>query len=203
MLIKVTLMILAVLPVRFGHSFVILITRSYPPSPMLPDETDGCHDPHGGSGATSVQTSPASSPAKPATTRESTRPAQARRRWLFHRRLARRSDMRALLTCCVNNVLRYYRWVLRSVKDRDTEAIWDRQRSRRLDGPTQHIAWRKLAILDAAETLTDLRIPPGNRLEKLTGDRAGQHSIRINRQWRICFSWSDAGPENIEIVDYH
>src|ERR1700733_15833647 len=65
------------------------------------------------------------------------------------------------------------------------------------------VSWRKLAMLDAAETLTDLLIPPGNRLEKLTGDRAGQYSIRINQQWRICFTWSDAGPGDVEIVDYH
>ena len=58
-------------------------------------------------------------------------------------------------------------------------------------------------MLDAAEIPGDLRIPPGNRLEKLTGDRAGQYSIRINRQWRICFRWADAGPEDVEIVDYH
>ena len=58
-------------------------------------------------------------------------------------------------------------------------------------------------MLDAAETLGDLRVPPGNRLEKLTGDRAGQYSIRVNQQWRICFYWSDAGPEDVEIVDYH
>ena len=58
-------------------------------------------------------------------------------------------------------------------------------------------------MLDAAEMLADLRVPPGNRLEKLAGDRARQYSIRINRQWRICFSWSDAGPEDVEIVDYH
>jgi addiction module HigA family antidote len=93
--------------------------------------------------------------------------------------------------------------VLGSFKDRDTEAVWHRQRSRRLDGPAQRIAWRKLAMLDAAEVLADLRVPPGNRLEKLTGNRAGQYSIRINRQWRICFSWTDAGPEDVEIVDYH
>ena len=67
----------------------------------------------------------------------------------------------------------------------------------------QRVAWRKLAILDAAETLTDLLIPPGNRLEQLTGDRAGQYSIRIIQQWRICFVWTDAGPEGAEIVDYH
>jgi toxin HigB-1 len=99
--------------------------------------------------------------------------------------------------------MRYHRCVLRSFRDKDTEAIWHRQRSRRLDGPVQRVAWRKLAMLDAAETLTDLLVPPGNRLEKLTGDRAGQYSIRINQQWRICFVWSDAGPEDVEIVDYH
>jgi len=93
--------------------------------------------------------------------------------------------------------------VLRSFRDKDTEAIWQRQRSRRLDTVTQRAAWRKLAILDAAENLGDLRVPPGNRLEKLVGDRAGQYSIRINRQWRICFRWADAGPEDVEIVDYH
>lgn len=62
---------------------------------------------------------------------------------------------------------------------------------------------RKLAILDAAETLSDLRSPPGNRLEALQGDRAGQHSIRINGQWRVCFVWQDDGPHEVEIVDYH
>jgi addiction module HigA family antidote len=93
--------------------------------------------------------------------------------------------------------------VLRSFRDKETEAIWNRRRSRRLDTPTQRVAWRKLAMLDAAETLADLLIPPGNRLEKLTGDRGGQYSIRINRQWRVCFRWSDAGPENVEIVGYH
>jgi toxin HigB-1 len=93
--------------------------------------------------------------------------------------------------------------VLRSFRDKDTEAIWRRQRSRNLDTTTQRAAWRKLAMLDAAEALGDLRVPPGNRLEKLAGDRAGQYSIRINRQWRICFRWSEAGPEDVEIVDYH
>jgi proteic killer suppression protein len=58
-------------------------------------------------------------------------------------------------------------------------------------------------MLDAAEILADLRVPPGNRLEKLAGDRAGQYSIRINQQWRICFRWTDAGPESVEITDYH
>lgn len=74
---------------------------------------------------------------------------------------------------------------------------------RRLGQGVQRAALRKLLILDAAETLDDLRVPPGNRLEKLKGDRAGFHSVRINQQWRICFRWTDAGPEDVEIVDYH
>ena len=118
------------------------------------------------------------------------------------RQCGRRSPQ-LLVTRCVNNVSRYYRRVLRSFRDKETQAVWHRQRSRRLDGPVQRVAWRKLAMLDAAETLTDLLVPPGNRLEKLTGDRAGQYSIRINQQWRIYFVWSDAGPEDAEIVDYH
>jgi toxin HigB-1 len=67
----------------------------------------------------------------------------------------------------------------------------------------QRVALRKLAMLDAAEQLADLRVPPGNRLEKLSGDRVGQYSIQINQQWRICFRWSDAVPEDVQIVDYH
>jgi proteic killer suppression protein len=65
------------------------------------------------------------------------------------------------------------------------------------------MAYRKLLILDAAEDIDDVRVPPGNRLEKLRGDRAGQHSIRINQQWRICFVWTPGGPEAVEITDYH
>jgi toxin HigB-1 len=64
------------------------------------------------------------------------------------------------------------------------------------------MALRKLLILDAADALGDLRVPPGNRLEKLKGDRAGTYSIRINQQWRICFAWTTAGPDDVEIVDY-
>jgi proteic killer suppression protein len=93
--------------------------------------------------------------------------------------------------------------VLQSFRDRDTEAVWQRQRLRKLDEGTQRVALRKLLILDAAEALSDLRVPPGNRLEKLHGDRANAYSIRINRQWRICFRWTPAGPEDVEIVDYH
>lgn len=93
--------------------------------------------------------------------------------------------------------------MLQSFADKDTERVWRRQRSRRLDATVQRAALRKLLILDAAETLGDLRIPPGNRLERLAGDRAGQHSIRVNDQWRICFRWSAAGADDVEIVDYH
>ena len=93
--------------------------------------------------------------------------------------------------------------MLQSFGDKDTERIWRRERSRKLDQPTQRAALRKLLIMDAAETLDDLRVPPGNRLEKLRGDRRGQQSIRVNQQWRICFRWSAAGPEDVEIVDYH
>jgi proteic killer suppression protein len=93
--------------------------------------------------------------------------------------------------------------VIRSFRDRETERIWRRQRVRQLDGGTQRIALRKLLILDAAEVLGDLRVPPGNRLEKLKGDRSGSYSIRVNQQWRICFNWSDAGAEDVELIDYH
>jgi proteic killer suppression protein len=93
--------------------------------------------------------------------------------------------------------------VLRSFRDKDAERIWRRERSRRFGQDVQRSALRKLLILDAAEVLDDLRVPPGNRLEKLSGDRANQYSIRVNQQWRICFHWTSAGPEDVEIVDYH
>jgi len=67
----------------------------------------------------------------------------------------------------------------------------------------QRIAYRKLVVIDAAESINDLRIPPGNRLEKLKGNREGQHSIRVNEQWRICFRWKDGDAYEVEITDYH
>lgn len=93
--------------------------------------------------------------------------------------------------------------MLRSFADKETERVWQRLRARKLAQDVQRAALRKLLILDAAETLDDLRVPPGNRLEKLKGNRAGSYSVRINQQWRICFRWTEAGPEDIEIVDYH
>jgi proteic killer suppression protein len=93
--------------------------------------------------------------------------------------------------------------VIQSFADADSKRVWLRQRVRRFGVDLQRMANRKLLMLDAAETLADLRVPPGNRLELLRGDRTGQHSIRINDQWRICFTWTPPGPENVEITDYH
>jgi proteic killer suppression protein len=93
--------------------------------------------------------------------------------------------------------------VIRSFADRDSERLWQRERVKSLDPRLLRTSLRKLAILDAAVSLDDLRAPPGNRLEALKGARRGQHSIRVNDQWRICFTWTDTGPENVEIVDYH
>ena len=84
----------------------------------------------------------------------------------------------------------------------DTQALFETGGSRRWSNVLT-VATRKLAMLNAAVELRDLRSPPGNRLEALHGDRAGQHSIRINDQWRICFVWTDSGPTQVEIVDYH
>lgn len=91
---------------------------------------------------------------------------------------------------------------IRSFRCTNTEAIYEGKSPRRFRN-IERIAQRKLQMLDAAVELRDLKSPPGNRLEALAGDRVGQHSIRINDQWRICFVWGNAGPENVEIVDYH
>ncbi|WP_371151621.1 type II toxin-antitoxin system RelE/ParE family toxin [Buchananella felis] len=93
--------------------------------------------------------------------------------------------------------------MIRSFGNKDTERLWRRERVPSLDPRIQRVALRKLRQVGAAASLDDLRVPPGNRLEALKGDRSGQHSIRINDQWRICFVWTAAGPEEVEIVDYH
>lgn len=93
--------------------------------------------------------------------------------------------------------------MIQGFADDETKLIWQGQRSRKLPGEIQSIALRKLRLLHAARVLSDMRVPPGNRLESLKGDRAGQWSIRINDQWRICFVWEEGGPRNVEIVDYH
>jgi toxin HigB-1 len=91
--------------------------------------------------------------------------------------------------------------MIQSSADSDTAKVWRREHVRRFGSDLQRMANRKLLIIDAADTLDDLSMPPGNRLEQLRGDRAGQHSIRINDQWRICFTWTVAGPTNVEITD--
>jgi proteic killer suppression protein len=91
---------------------------------------------------------------------------------------------------------------IQSFRDADTEALYRTGRNKRWTNITK-VALRKLDMLDAAAVLNDLRIPPANRLEPLLGNRAGQHSIRINDQWRVCFRWTEAGPADVEITDYH
>lgn len=93
--------------------------------------------------------------------------------------------------------------MIRSFKDSMTEGLFYGFRDKGFPPELQRVAMRKLKILHNAVTLQDLRVPPGNRLETLKGDRIGQHSIRINDQWRICFVWSDGNADAVEIVDYH
>jgi toxin HigB-1 len=93
--------------------------------------------------------------------------------------------------------------MIRSFKSKETEKIFNRERSRKLPPDMQQVALRKLRMLNRAVSLQDLRVPPANRLEKLSGGRSGQYSIRINDQWRICFEWRDEGVYEVEIVDYH
>jgi proteic killer suppression protein len=90
-----------------------------------------------------------------------------------------------------------------SFRDGETEQVWLGRRSRRLPSDIQSVALRKLRLLNAARRIQDLALLPGNRLESLKGNRAGQWSIRINDQWRICFRWTQVGAEAVEIVDYH
>ena len=93
--------------------------------------------------------------------------------------------------------------MIRNFADREAEKIWDGTLSRRLPVDLQTIARRKLRMLNNAENLNDLRVPPANRLEALKGDRRGQYSIRINDQWRICFRWADGDAHDVQIVDCH
>jgi proteic killer suppression protein len=93
--------------------------------------------------------------------------------------------------------------MIKGFKDRETEEIWHGRRSRRLPTDIQSVARRKLRMLNNAQSLDDLRIPPANRLERLKGRRKSQHSIRINEQWRVCFRWVRGEAYDVEIVDYH
>jgi toxin HigB-1 len=93
--------------------------------------------------------------------------------------------------------------VIRSFKDKETEKVWNREYSKKLPGEIQERSLMKLQQLHAAEDLKDLLIPVSNQLEALKGDRKGQHSIRVNKQWRICFKWSAGHASDVEITDYH
>jgi len=93
--------------------------------------------------------------------------------------------------------------MIKTFQDNHTEDVFYRRHVRKFSSGLQRVAYRKLLIIDAAETLDDLKVPPGNRLEKLTGNRKDQYSIRINDQWRICFSFRQGDAYNVEITDYH
>jgi toxin HigB-1 len=93
--------------------------------------------------------------------------------------------------------------MIRSFRDKETERVFRRERRTRFAKSLGRAALRKLLLVDAATSLNDLRVPPGNRLEKLKGDREGEYSIRIDGQWRICFIWHDGNAFDVEIVDYH
>jgi toxin HigB-1 len=93
--------------------------------------------------------------------------------------------------------------VIRNFKDKETQKVFERERSRKLPSDIQQVALRKLRMLNRAETIQDVRIPPANRLERMVGNREGQYSIRVNDQWRICFVWQDGDALDVEIVDYH
>lgn len=93
--------------------------------------------------------------------------------------------------------------MIRSFADKETERLFNRGRIKKISPVVQRPGLRKLVLLDAAESLDDLRVPPGNRLEKLRGDREGQYSIRVNDQWRVCFRWDAGDAHDVEITDYH
>ena len=93
--------------------------------------------------------------------------------------------------------------MIKTFKDSETEKIYSRERSRKLPPNIQQVALRKLRMINNAKNIIDLLIPPANRLEKLSGNRKGQYSIRINDRWRICFAWKDGDATDVEITDYH
>jgi proteic killer suppression protein len=93
--------------------------------------------------------------------------------------------------------------VIKTFKDAETQKIYQRERSRKLPSDIQQVALRKLRMINNAININDLRVPPANRLEKMSGNREGQYSIRINDQWRICFEWKNGDAFNVEITDYH
>jgi len=125
------------------------------------------------------------------------------RRWPLCRLGARGSPGARAALLADSNGTRYYPWVIKGFANRDTERLFAREPVRRFPTDIRRVMLRKLGHVEAAVRLEDLRLPPGNRLEKLRGTRAGQHSIRINDQWRICFRWEGSDAYDVEIVDYH
>ncbi|MBS4729706.1 type II toxin-antitoxin system RelE/ParE family toxin [Mycobacterium sp. SM1] len=93
--------------------------------------------------------------------------------------------------------------MIRSFRDSATEAVWDLRYTKRIGRNLAKRAREKMQLIDAAGSIDDLRVPPGNRLEKLSGDRDGQYSVRVNDQWRICFAWTNGGADDVELTDYH
>ena len=117
-----------------------------------------------------------------------------------------RAPLKSSVRCITVDVLRhalYSRPMIKSFADAETERVFRREFSKKLPGDIQSVALRKLHMLNNAHAVNDLRIPPANRLEKLTGNRQGRHSIRINDQWHVCFVWQDGDAYDVEIVDYH
>lgn len=108
-----------------------------------------------------------------------------------------------IVTIVIINVFHYYLYMIVSFRDADTELLWNSGRSRRIPASIRKTAWKRLAILNAAVELDNLKVQPGNKLEALKKDRKGQHSIRINDQFRICFEWRGKDAHNVDIVDYH
>ncbi|MEZ6058659.1 MAG: type II toxin-antitoxin system RelE/ParE family toxin [Planctomycetaceae bacterium] len=99
--------------------------------------------------------------------------------------------------------MRYHFLMIRSFHDHRTEKIFRRDRVKGVSQEVQRATLRKLLLIDAADSLNDLKVPPGNRLEKLKGDRQGQYSVRVNDQWRICFTWANGDAAEVEFTDYH
>jgi proteic killer suppression protein len=116
---------------------------------------------------------------------------------------SREVDFSGVVPFDVTTAVPYSPSVIRTFADRETERVWREEGSRRLPARMQQRALHKLALLHRAARLADLRVPPGNRLESLCGDREGQHSIRINNQWCVCFRWRTGDAYDVEICDYH
>ena len=124
---------------------------------------------------------------------------EGEKRICIHRRLSHIEIEGVAIFLCTQ----YHSIVIKSFADKETERLFRREFTKRIPQALYRAAWKKLVMLDASEKFDDLRIPPGNHLEKLTGQRRGQYSIRINDQWRICFSWIDGNAVHVEITDYH